>query len=87
MPDAASRWVLDDPTATAKRRLDGRLLYVLKQRREDHPSLIKTAAMAQSLRSLADALERTCLDRQAGEVLAEVDVTVTVKDDEPANGR
>jgi len=81
MPEPAPRGVPGDPTATAEGRLNGRLLYVLEQRREGDLSDVEAAAVIQSLRSLADGLEESCLDRQAGEVLAEVDVAVTIEGD------
>lgn len=81
MPEPAPRWILDDSTATAECRLNGRLMYVLEQRREADLSAVEAAAVIESLRSLADGLEASCLDRQAGEVLAEVDVAVTIEDE------
>ena len=66
---------LSDP-AVAECRLNGRLLYRLEQRRETDLSALEAAAVITSLRSLADGLEASCLDRQAEEVLAEVDVDV-----------
>lgn len=83
MPEHPPRWLPDG--AEAECRLNGRLLYVLRQRREEDLSDVEAAAVIQSLRSLADALEESCLDRRAGEVLAEVNVDVTIDDDEPAN--
>lgn len=83
MPDPAARRLPN--TAEAELRLNGRLLYGLQQRSEGDLTPIKAAAVIESLRSLADGLEETCLDRQAGEVLAEVDVSMEVQNDDPAN--
>lgn len=41
--------------------------------------------MIQSLRTPADRLEETCLDRTTDEVLAEVNVGVTIEDDDPVD--
>lgn len=85
MPESTPRRLPEG--ATAECRLNGRLLYVLQQRTERDLTDLEAAAVIESLRSLADGLEESCLDRQAGEVLAEVDVAVTIEDDEPANVR
>ena len=70
--------------AEAELRLNGRLLSILRQRRESDLSPVKAAVMAPSLRTLPDSLEETRLDRTTGEVLAEVNVDATIGDDDPA---
>jgi hypothetical protein len=65
--------------------LNGRLLSILRQRRESDLSPVEATVMTQSLRTLPDSLEETRLDRTTGEVLAEVNVDATIEDDDPAN--
>jgi hypothetical protein len=71
--------------AEAELRLNGRLLSVLRQRRESDLSPVEAAVMIQSLRTPADSLEETCLDRTTDKVLAEMNVDATIEDDGPAN--
>jgi hypothetical protein len=82
---------VDDPSpripnaASTELAVDGRLIYVLEQRRESDLSELEAAALVESLRSMADGLEGACLDRPASDVLDEANVSVDVDDDTPSN--
>lgn len=75
-----------DP-AVSELDVGGRLVYRLEQQKESDLSELETAAMVASLRSFADALERTNLDRPAEEILEETGHTFSLHDDDPENVR
>lgn len=67
--------------AGAELSVNGRLLYIVAEL-----SPIEGTALATALRNLAAHVENvTCDGRQAGEVLAEADVSIEVHGDEPSN--
>jgi len=84
MPEPSPRRLPN--VAEAELCVNGRLLCLVQQRPEDDLSPLEGAALATSLRNLADHVEdATCDGRQAGEVLAEADVAVEIHDGEPSN--
>jgi len=82
--DEPPRRRIPDP-ATWELAVNGRLVCQLEQRREADLGTVETAAMVTSLRSLADALETTNLDREASAVLEETDHLLDLHDDDPSN--
>ncbi len=72
--------------AVAELTVNGQLVYYLEQRQEGDLSDIETAAMVVSLRSLADSLESTNLEKPASDILEETDHSFALDDlDDPDN--
>ena len=74
---------IPDP-AISELDIGGLLIYRLEHKQERDLSDLETAALVVSLRSMADALESTNLERPAGEILEESDHRFVLEDlDEP----
>jgi hypothetical protein len=71
--------------AVSELTINGRLVCQLRHQHESDLTELDTAAIVVSLRSYADALESSNLDRQAKDVLEETDHTYHIDDHEPEN--
>jgi len=60
--------------------VNGRLIYRLEHQQEQDLSELETAALVVSLRSLADALETTNLEKPASDILEESNHSFEIED-------